>query len=165
MSEKKEKQFPRAKIELIQAKDVIDVWKLVDKANREFPGHPVMDEDSPDLIRMHLYSYLSAPNTLGVIARIGRRPVGFVLGQLASRPMGLPKQFLLIWSFFVEPEFREKGVPQSLYRELFARSKQAGFHYWEAMVNTKQVDELKKDTGIKGNLLSVLVGGKIERGD
>lgn len=128
-----EKKPPKVRLERINPTQIVEVWKLYDRSLKEGnQPYPDISEDQPEVMRAHLFQYLHHRNTVGVLAKIGKRTVGMILGDVQARPYGRPHVYCYVWVVWVEPEFRKRGVMELMYKDFFSKLKKAGVHYWEA---------------------------------
>ena len=146
----------------IMPSDIVESWRLLDRSIRETkPEYPDVSEESPEKIRAHLFQYLSSQGFIGLMAKVGRRPVAQIIGGAEFRPFGRPDRVCFIWNFWVEPECRKSGVMKKLAEEYFSEMKKAGIFYWEANVSD---DLLKMLEAARPNAVSKrfnVAGGKV----
>jgi ribosomal protein S18 acetylase RimI-like enzyme len=138
---------------------IVEAWKLLERQLREAPqSYPDLSEESPETIRHHLFQYLNQPTTIGLLMKVGRKPVGMILGDVRRRPYGKPQVYCHIFTAWIEPEYRKKGLMSSLSKEYFSGLKKAGVFYWEASTHGALTEVLLKNEGVRR--LSDLIGGK-----
>ncbi len=127
---KKPKKVVKPKIEAVTAPMIVDVWRLIEK-HLIHQVYPDISEEQPEVIRSWLFQYLQKPRFAGLIAKIGKRPIGLILGDVRQRPYGKPLIFVNIEHFFVDPAFRKQGVGKTLRAEYTIRMNKAGVFYYE----------------------------------
>lgn len=161
-AEQRARKALRARIEPVLPTHIVDVWRMVEHSIRDGGQlYPDTTEDSADAIRSHLFTYLQAPNFAGLIARHGKRPVGLILGHVASRPYGRPSRYAFVWAFWVEPQLRGQGVGQQLWGEYQGKLKKAQIYHWEALANDSLARALVRESGIPVNRLLSVIGGRL----
>ncbi|MHB1926669.1 MAG: GNAT family N-acetyltransferase [Leptospirillum sp.] len=90
----------------------------------------LMDEESPPLVKagadgeracaLTIRQMLEDPTRCaGFVAINDGESVGFILGYTYARPYGLPASIGQILHWYVEPEFRGRGIGNSLYDRLW----------------------------------------------
>jgi hypothetical protein len=160
-----EKKHPNPKfIVMDPAKDLIDSWRLFRSSivNEKWK-YPSLAQTHEEEVRSHHYGYVMLnPNFFGMIARIGKRPIAQIIGEVVHRPLGDPKTFFFIWNFWMEPEFRKRGYMKTLWPVFMTEIKKRGVFYWEANGNDSVTEFLKSYEGYKTNILFHRIGGKIE---
>ena len=86
----------------VMPSDIVDSWRLLDRCFKETkPEYPDISEESPEKIRAHLFQYISARGFVGMMAKVGRRPIAQILGGIEFRPFGRPDRLCFIWNFWV----------------------------------------------------------------
>lgn len=155
-SEKKAKG-PRPRFECVLPTHVVDVWRLVEASLRD-PSqiYPDTTEDNPEVIRSHLFSYLQSPLFAGLMVRVGKRPVGVVLGNVSMRPFGRPSRFVFVQHLWVEPQFRKRGIGTALWSEYVERLKQSQVFHFEAIVQPEFQYKSKQCSVIQS-----VIGGRL----
>ncbi len=157
---KKSKGF-KPKIEVIGSKHILDVWKMFKRCvETTHPDYPDITEVEPSQLRSHLLGYLMNPNFIGLIIKIGRKPIGQILGNVSMRPFGRPSKYCFIWNFWIEPEFRKKGYVKLLFNEYAKYMKERGVHYWEAEAQEELTKFLTGYKKYKTTELHRIIGGK-----
>lgn len=155
------KKILKPKIDLLQPKDVVDVFRLFEKSLKEFPwSYPSTEEENPKDLLMQLYHFLSAPGFLGMNLKLGRRPVAQIIGQVQSRPFGAPRHYLFIWNFYMDAQFRKQGLMQQLTQAYFREAKRLGVHHWEANASDELTAQLERTSGFPVYARYRRIGGK-----
>ncbi len=111
------------------------------------------------MVRAHLFQYIQNPCFAGLIARVGKRPVGMVLGHVSFRPYGRPSRYSSIYSLWVDPNFRKQGIGKGLWDDYTSRLKKAGIFHWEGLVSEEFSKELIKEGSV--SKLQSVIGGKL----
>lgn len=153
------KKAPKVRLERLNPTHIVDAWKLFERSLKE-QTYPDLSEETPDRLRSHLFQYLNQPNTIGLLAKQGRKPVGMILGNIQARPYGKPRTYCFISTVWVEPEYRKRGIMDLLYKEYFAGLKKAGIFYWEAITPPALTETLINHKGYETRKLDDRVGGK-----
>lgn len=145
---KKPKKVVKAKLESVSAPMIVEVWRLVEKklATQTYPD---LSEEQPEVLRSWLFQYLNHPRFAGLIAKMGKRPVGLILGDVRQRPYGKPSRFVHIEHFYVDPAFRGQGIGKALRAEYTSRMNKVGVFHFESLSSEDK------------NRLNYLVGGKL----
>lgn len=163
----KEKPKTKAKprIEAVGPTHIVEVWRLVE-ASLIHGGqkHPDICDDireHPDLIQSHLFNYIQSPGFAGLVAKVGKKPAGVILGNVASRPYGRPSKYAFVWCLWVDPAFRHQGVGKILFSEYALRLRKAGIFHWECQADDRLANELIRETGIPVQKLMSIIGGKL----
>lgn len=158
---KEEKKHPKPRIEAIAPTHIVECWKMFERSIKETnQTYPDTSEESPEVIRHHLFRYMNQPNFVGLMAKVGKKPVAMIIGDVQQRPYGRPKTFCYVWVFWVEPEYRNRGYMETLSEEFFTKLKRAGVFHWECFAHKEVTDALlsyKKRETIK---LYEKIGGK-----
>jgi predicted N-acetyltransferase YhbS len=131
---KTDKRVIKPKLEIIQPKAIVEVWRLYDRASQG-QTYPDISEVTDDVIQSYLLQYLQAKFFLGLIARIGKKPVGLVMGDVRIRPYGNPLCYVYVDKFFVDPQYRKTGIGKALRAEFTAQLNQKGVFYYESIFN------------------------------
>lgn len=156
------KKAIKPRLEPIQPTQVVEIWRLVRESifhgNQVYPDNT---EENPDLIQSHLFEYMKQPNFAGLLARIGKKPAGIVLGNIVRRPYGRPSVFCFVWCLWVDPSARKQGVGQALWKQYAENLRRAHIFHWEAQVGSALEKELVRDAGIPVRPLFSVVGGRI----
>lgn len=141
----KRKQEARPKVTPIQASDVIDVYKMLMKSFAEYPhAYPDLDKHTAQEVTFQIYQFVTASQFVGRIVRVRNKPVAFILGQEALRPIGSPRHFLFLWSFYVDKEFRGQGVFKLLATEMAKEARSRGIEFWESNSDEQTVKFIQK---------------------
>lgn len=163
-----EKKLPTPKITFINpTTDLIDSWRLFRiSAEKDKAEYPSMESASEDQIRSQHYAYLLLnPNFFGVIARIGKKPVGQAFGEFAGRTLGEPNKFFFVFNFWVDPEYRQSETGQAIGMRMWSQLTEAvkarGFHDFEANANEEWAERFKKLGGATAKVLIHRIGGKL----
>lgn len=142
--------------------DIIDSWKLFEQAEKLFPQkYPSLDEEIPADVRAKLLSAMTNPNFHGVIAKVGRKPVGQMTGMVSIRPYGSPRVYFSMWLFFVDPAYRKEGVARSLFLELSKALKAKGVHAFESIIDPEMIPVMEKVYGGPLPVVSHRIVGKL----
>ena len=158
----KKKRKPKVRIETVQAKHVYDCFRLLESSIRNTKSGIHLDEEEPDNVRHFMYNYILNENFFGLVAKIGRKPVGQVLGRVEYRPVGRPRKYFNIWNFYISPEFRNTGVALKLIKELKYNLRRNGIMFWEAFANEGLAESLDRKSRLLGTeCKQVLIGGKV----
>lgn len=158
---KSTKKYPRPRIELVQPTHIVDVWRLVEASIRDGNQvYPDASEDSPEVIRQYLFWYLSQPGFIGLIAKIGRRPVGILLTNVSERPYGRPKRFMTVYCAWVDPKFRQQGVAKVVWANYVAHVKKQNVFHLESRMN-EQCAQMIEKCGIKLDRVGVILAGRL----
>jgi ribosomal protein S18 acetylase RimI-like enzyme len=160
--EKKNERAIKPRVEQITVTHIVDAWRLLDRSIKDtHEGYPDLSEESPEKIRAHLYQFISSSNFMGLMLKVGRKPVGHILGRICHRPFGKPERYCFIWNFWIEPEFRKKGMMKTLYQAYFNQLKSQGVFHWEAEARDELTQMLTEYAGYKTEKRYNLIGGKI----
>lgn len=154
----------KLKIQLVEpGRDMVDVWRLFKSSTVHEPWvYPSLEETNDDDMRAEVIRYtLQNPNFIGVIARSGKRPIGQIIGNVVHRPIGKPNHYFFIFNFWVEPEFRKKGVMKQLFPAMMEELKKRGIFNWESFCTEKLGSILVGYKGHETKFLSHRIGGKI----
>jgi ribosomal protein S18 acetylase RimI-like enzyme len=158
----KPKKVIKPKIEQVIPTDIIEVWRLAEHAIRDSgQTYPDFSEDSSDVMRSHILAYLQAPTFFGLMAKIGKRPAGVLLGHVANRPFGRPYRYFDLWCFWVDPQFRSNLIGHSLWERFSAELKRNNLYHWEGKCSGKLLETLQKSEGVQVSQLQQVIGGKI----
>lgn len=160
-----EKKHPTPKIIVMDpAKDLIDSWRLFKSSvENEKWKYPSLSQTHEEEVRSHHYGYVMLnPNFFGMMAKIGKRPIGQIIGEAAFRPLGDPKRFFFIWNFWIEPEFRKRGYMKLLWPQFCSELKKRGLFYFEANSNGHVDEFLKNYKDSPAKVLFHRIGGKID---
>lgn len=156
------KRVVRPKIESVNQTHIVEVYRLVRESQLEGnQPYPDTTEDRPELIQSHLYQYLGDPMVTGLIARVGRKPVGLIIGRVCQRPYGSPKRYAFVWCFWVTPDARKTGAGNQLWKEYSERLKAAGIFHWEGQCHDELEKYLVREVGISVKKLMSLIGGRL----
>ena len=162
VKEVKPKKVLKPRIEQVVPTDIVDVWRVVERSIRDRKEtYPDTTEDSSEVIRSHVFAYLQAPNFFGLIAKIGKRPVGVLLGHIAQRPYGRPHKYAHIWCFWVDQNFRNNGVGKALWGQFSGTLKKNSLFHWEGVATPELLAELQKEGGAEVKQLQTVIGGRI----
>lgn len=137
-------KISKFRAEEIRPSDIVSVWRLYERNLKLTPpAYPSMHEESPEFIRAQLFNLMASPIFHGVIVKLGRRPVGMILGVTGIRPFGAPRIFLRLWEPVIEPEFKENEIDKILCREISRITKAKGLHYWESSVESARKESYR----------------------
>lgn len=155
------KNQPKMKIEAIDPTAIVDVWRLVKESlvssNQTYPD---LTEESPELIQSHLFNYMQQRGFTGLIARLGKKPIGVVLGNIASRAYGRPKRYAFVWCMWITPSARKTGAGKLLWTDYTERLKKAEIYHWESFSSDELAKSLVRETGFPIQKLNSLIGGR-----
>lgn len=154
----------KPKIQIIDpSKDVIDSWRLLKSSiTQEKWEYPSLSETPEEDVRRHHFGYMMLnQDFFGMMVKVGRRPVGQIIGDFRKRPIGSPRNFYYVYNFWIEPEFRKRGYMKALWAELLAEVKKRGFFHWEANGHKPAVDFGLGYKGYETKVLYPRIGGKI----
>lgn len=162
----KENRF-KVKAEPLNSHDaprqIADVMKMFRKAIPSgVSPHPDISKDDPSDITTHLYAFISAPNSLGLILRQGRKPIGMILSNVNHRLFGNPRRYAYIMAAYIDPEFGTKENKKLIWNQFFQYCKKVGVENWEMTSAGDQLQPWAEIEGLKANSLCVIVGGKTE---
>lgn len=159
--EKKVEKVIKPRVELINAGMIIESWKLLEQSYHEnkWP-YPDLTETTPQQVRSFLFWYLSQPTFMGVMVKVGRKPVGQIIGHFEIRPFGSPRAFWSIWNLYVDPEYRGKGIAKLLVESSTDEMKKRGVFHWEAHVFDELAGKLLTQKLVPCQRLHVRIGGK-----
>lgn len=162
LPEKKPEKSFKPRLEMITPAHIVDSWKLLERSIRETGGgYPDLSEERPEIIRAHLFNLIASPRFLGLMLKVGKKPVGQIIGQVVDRGFGRPKQAMFIWNFWIEPEYRKKGGMDLLYKAYFERMRKAGVFYWEADATDELTALLTSYGKYQTKKLMNRIGGKV----
>jgi ribosomal protein S18 acetylase RimI-like enzyme len=154
----------KAKIHVIDpVKDMVDVWRLFKSSVlHEKWEYPSLHETHEEDMRAHVISYtLQNPQFFGMMARIGKRPIGQIIGSMVTRDIGLPKNYFFIYNFWIEPELRKQGHMKELWGAFVEELRKRGIFHVEANCTEKLKNFLMDYKGFETRLLSYRIGGKL----
>ena len=153
----------KPRVEHINPTSIVDVWRLFEKSQlaAEQGLKSALDECSPSDIRHYLLDYLMKPNFVGVMLKMGRRPIGQIIGHIERRVLEKPKTFFFAWNVWVEPEFRSKGMMQLLSKECGRILKEKDIHVWECSVPEERSKWFEGREGFKAEKIYVRMRIKI----
>jgi ribosomal protein S18 acetylase RimI-like enzyme len=146
---------PKVRLEPIRAHHVVEVWRLYEQFVRQPDHQPDLSEESADTIQSHLFAFMQLPTFSGLQARVGKKVVGIVMGNVVNRSLGRPRAILNIQCLCVDPQFRRQGIATALWKEYGERIKKAGVFNFEALVTEEQARKLPADR------LVTIVGGRL----
>jgi len=126
--------------------------KLLLEHEKNFSDFPKLSKNFKKEIRKFMKKEVSKKNNVGFIAFENEKPIGFILGEEKKdypvfaeneRPTGH------IGNFYVEPEFRKKGIGKKLFAELKKWFRKRKLKKAEVGVNTpnKKGKKLYKKLG------------------
>lgn len=162
MKQEKKPRTQRVRIESVTPTDIVEVWRLVERSIRDGgQSYPDTTEDSPEIIRSHLFQYLQAPFFTGLIARVGKRPVGIVLGHVAMRPFGRPSRYAFVHCIWIDPTQRKQGAGKLLWAEYANRMKRAGIHHFECLATDQLTAQLTREEGFPMKRVLSVLGGRL----
>lgn len=158
------------KIHLVEPKDIVDCWKLLRSSIEKKPWkYPSLRETHEDEVRSVLFEIISRPmlspalpGSLSTIMKLGKRPIGQIIGTPAFRNLGDPKLYMFIFNYWIEPEFRKNGFGKALWDDYMVRCRNLGVYAWESNVEHDDLKEFLE--GYKGYSTSLLyhrMGGRI----
>lgn len=159
----KAKKILKVRVEPILPTHIVDVWRLIDKSmSEQMAVYPDLTEESRESTQSQLFNYISSQTFNGLIASVGKRPVGIVLGNVCLRAYGRPSKYSYIETIFVEPSFRRKGICTTLWNEYSFRLKKDGIHHVESAKDEKILASLQgKSLPFPSGLLFSVVGGRL----
>lgn len=141
--EKSKSKAGNPRVQAIRPSDVLEILGMFLAAIKESPWeYPSLDEHTQADFADWLYFVLSQPTFAGMSLRVGRKSVGYVIGQVVTRPLGKPRQFSHVIGAWIAPEHRSKETTALLKREYFAMLKASGIHHWEANLADKMIPEI-----------------------
>lgn len=153
----------RIKVEQVLPSDIIDVWHLYKQSlDKAPPKYPDMSEEPETFIRSQIFNEISKQNFLGLIAKVGRRPVGQLNGFVAHRPFGAPRVFFQFWMCWVDPEYRNSDVGTQLYKEMFRTLKGHGIFNVESIIDPEMVPSMEKVSGVQVQVVSHRIIAKVK---
>lgn len=156
------KKTAKIRMEAVTPTHIIEVWRFFD-ASLKMGNQPYPDttEDSREALQSHLFVYLQNPAFMGLLAKVGKRPVGMILGNVVHRAYGRPRKFFYIWSTWVDPAFRKQGVGQALFHAYVDNMKKQNVFHWESHMSEALAKELLREVGIPIRPLCRVVGGRV----
>lgn len=145
------------------AKDLVDVWRLLRSSLiLEKWDHPSLSRVHEEDMQAYLSRYmLNTPTFMGMIARVGKRPVAQIFGHGNFHPVGAPEHYFFIHNVWVEPDFRGGQVMPDLWAQFHASLKKSGYFFWEANGYEKLTRRLLKAKGTEIRKLYTRIGGAI----
>lgn len=145
------------------ARDLVDVWRLLKSSvTKEKWEHPSLSNVHEEDMQAYLSRYmLTNPTFFGMIARIGKRPVGVVFGHGNIHMVGTPETYFFVHTAWVEPDVRGAYIMRDLWSRLQGELKAMGFHFWEANAFSGLAPRLLKAKAIKIKKLYTRVGGPV----
>lgn len=160
--QKKSKRIFKPRFESVMPGHIVDVWRLVEHSLLEGKQtYPDTTEDSPEKIRSHLFQYMQMPGFAGLVAKVGSRTAGTILGHVQTRSYGRPSRFCFLWCLWIEPQYRKQGIGKLLIQEYSSRMKKAGIYHWESSVRADFGDEFKGLGAGSAEVLMKTLGGRI----
>ena len=150
----------KPRLEAIGVTHIVEVWKMFDRFQRDSgASHPSLEDETGETMRMHLYNMISSGTGVsGVIAKINKKPVGMILGNLQARPFGRPKVYFNVWASYVEPESRKRGLMKVLVNGLSEMLRKVGCNHWEMSMPHGKAPSIE---GLDCKELAMRVGGKV----
>lgn len=147
-TEAKDKKPLRFAITKIVPADIVDSWKLFEAAEKLHPQkYPNLEEETPFDIRAKILSAMCSPHFFGVMARVGKKPIGQMTGMISVRPYGSPRVYFSFWLYFVDPAYRSEGVAKQLFLELSRALKAKGVHSFESVIDPELIPMFEKVYG------------------
>jgi len=154
----------KPKIHIIDpVSNMVDVWRLFRSSiiNEKW-DYPSLRETHEDDMRAHVIGYvIQNPNFFGMMARIGKKPIGQIIGSSMIREIGSPKNYFFIYNFWIEPDHRKSGAMKELWATFMEELKKRGIFNWEANCSEKLKTFLLDYKGYETKLLNYRVGGKV----
>ena len=148
--EKPKKTF-KIRYEAASPADVLDATQMFLQNVKENPWqHPSLGQETQKSIAEWLYFIMSQPNFIGVIAKHGRKSIGYTVAQILTRPIGTPKVFLFVISSWVSADHNREEVFGKMKKEIFSKAKAFGVHHWE--VNLADPSLEKSLGGLRGSI-------------
>jgi GNAT superfamily N-acetyltransferase len=160
--EKVKEKAIKARVEIIRPEHVIECYRLLEQSLRAAPAdfYPDCSEITPEAMRIYLYNYITQPGFVGVTIRVGKRPVGQILAAVHVRPFGKPNYFAFIWNFWIDPEFRKKGLMTQLWFHFSDECRKKQVFHWEADAADELTQSLLHYHKIPTRKLSTRIGGR-----
>lgn len=152
----------RLKVDPVLPSHIVEVWRLVEASIRDGgQNYPDTTEDNAEVIRSHLFQYLQRPTFMGLIARIGKRPVGVILGHVDARPFGRPSRYAYIHCIWIDPGQRKHGFGKALWDQYASKLKASGIYNWESAAHDKLMKQIERADGVPIHRLMSIIGGKL----
>lgn len=147
----------------VRPSDIVDVWALYKQSlDQAPPNYPMVSEEPEKFIQSQVFNMISQQNFMGVVAKLGRKPVAQMNGFFSIRPYGAPRQFFQFWLFWVDPEFRGSDLGKQLFREMSVRIKDAGVFNFESIIDPAMVPVMEKVYGGPLSVVSHRIVGKVK---
>lgn len=151
------KAAPKLRLEPVAPTHIVDVWRLYERFVRDqTQAYPDLTEETAEVLQSHLFVYLQNPLFKGLLAKVGKKVVGVVLGHVAMRPMGRPRTYLNVTCLYVDPAHRKRGIGKALWKEYTDRMKKAQVFNFEAHLTDEMVSK-----NAMGKPMVKLFGGKL----
>lgn len=151
----------RPRFDQIQEHHIVDTWRMAQRAlYDENQDYPDITEDNPDVILSELFVYMKKPTFFGLMAKLGKRPIGMVIGETIERKFGRPSKYFFVNTIYIDPKFRKQGVGQALFKELIAEMRKKQIFHWEAAAHAPLVKYLERSEGIPVRTLFHVIGGR-----
>lgn len=152
----------KIKLEEIKPSHIVEVVKLFENSSRIAPmAYPSLAEETQNNMRSHIFQMISRPDYFGMVAYVGRKPVGQFGGFIQTRPFGMPRVYYSSWLFWVEPEFRKQGIAEALMAGVFAELKKRGVFNFEWLAGPELVSIYEKVYGSPLKVVSHRIVGKV----
>lgn len=153
---------PKVRLEEIRPSHIVEVVKLFESSSKLAPmEYPSLAEETPANMRSHMFQMISRPDYFGMVAMIGRKPVGQFSGLIQVRPFGAPRVYYSTWLFWVEPDFRKQGVAETLLKGVFSELKKRGVFNFEWLAGPELVSIYEKVYGSPLKVVSHRIIGKV----
>ena len=159
MAEPQKKRTPKPRVEPIHCTQIVELWRLVERSQREAAKHayPDVSEETPEVLRSHLFAYLQQRFFTGLVVRVGKKAVGYVMGDVRVRAFGRPSRYVYVQDMWIDPGFRNQGIGKVLWTEFADRLRKAQVSHFESV----QHDTSSFQRAIGAEPVANLLGGKL----
>jgi len=109
--------------------DVPDIARLVGRLKRlheEFDSLLKVREDIETASREYIEKALKEGSGIILVAHIGKKIIGMIKGSLIDRVFFDPRLVGMLEEFYILPEYRRRGVGQTLLDEMLKRLREKG---------------------------------------
>ena len=158
----KPKPTKKFKIEETKPADIVDVWTLYKQSLAVVQNYPDVSEEPDAYIRSQLFSMICDPTFLGVIAKVGRKPVGQLNGFVTHRPYGKPRDYFQFWMFWIDPEYRGAELSKQMFKTVCKRLKEVGIFNFESIIDPAMIPAMEKVYGGQLAVVSHRIIGKVK---
>ena len=86
----------------------------------------VLGKSRPEYWKTKIETVRNNPQFAALVAEVGGRVVGFVIGGASQGEYGIPANVGWIDTIGVDPEYQHKGIAKTLYSKMVENLKQAG---------------------------------------